>query len=254
MLLLRRGLQFASLRVWDTKEWKPACAPLNAHSSTVTQIEFSHSNHQTTPLLIRYETNPSPPLQPNTSDDEYLVAVSKDRHLSLFRRKPLPSPAPLTPTGAVATVHFVCVSYVAAHSRVVWAVSWSGDDSLIVSGSRDRSVKCWRRATDPLERSELQHKKKKKLEKKTGDSAKTGAAASSKKQFQDYEGAEPEFDAEEPVPGAASGAGAGAAAGYSPAMSAIVQAPEENWLQDSLVVKCDRPVTAVACVPNTQKA
>ncbi len=39
----------------------------------------------------------------------------------------------------------------AAHSRVIWSLSWSPDDRLLATGARDESVKIWSRSDLPVD-------------------------------------------------------------------------------------------------------
>ncbi|CAG8580109.1 9871_t:CDS:10 [Paraglomus occultum] len=98
--------EHAVIRLFDTATWKEIPNPLQAHSLTVTQIQFSHN-------------------------DRYLLTVSRDRMWSLFER-------------CEAVPPYKLVTKNKAHARIIWDCSWSHDDLLFATGSRDKSVKIWR--------------------------------------------------------------------------------------------------------------
>ncbi|XP_024542072.1 elongator complex protein 2 isoform X1 [Selaginella moellendorffii] len=99
----------AEIWLWETKSWRPI-TQLRSHSLTVTQMEFSH-------------------------DDRFLLSVSRDRHLSLFR----------ITTGTIFIVPAFqrLLVKLEAHKRIVWTCSWSPHDNRFATGSRDKSVKIW---------------------------------------------------------------------------------------------------------------
>ncbi|GLC36432.1 hypothetical protein PLESTM_000445900 [Pleodorina starrii] len=123
----------ASIWVWCTRSWR-AVAQLRAHSLTVTQLEWSPSS-------------------------SHLAAVSRDRTFSIFRRSdPQPTTAPASQqqqqpqvvegqsgqSGPIdASFELVC-RVKSAHGRVIWSVSWSLDEQLLATASRDDTVKVWR--------------------------------------------------------------------------------------------------------------
>ena len=69
-----------------------------------------------------------------SASDQYLLAVTKDRQVLLFKRD---SPQDCTFSLAERVKE--------AHTRVIWALSWSHDDLLFATSSREnkRSVKIW---------------------------------------------------------------------------------------------------------------
>ena len=95
------------------------------HSLTVTQLAFSHSS-------------------------EFLLAVSRDRTWSLWRRNNDGMESWHT---VVLTVYF-CVHlgsfflsakldksiHSIVHSRIIWSCSWTHDDKYFATGSRDKKV------------------------------------------------------------------------------------------------------------------
>ncbi|KAL4574487.1 hypothetical protein LXL04_021319 [Taraxacum kok-saghyz] len=93
----------AEIWLWEVGSWK-AVGRLQSHTLTVTRMEFSH-------------------------DDKYLLAVSRDRHLSLFS------------TGG--EIKYKLVTRQEAHKRIVWACSWNPSGHQFATGSRDKTVKIW---------------------------------------------------------------------------------------------------------------
>lgn len=64
--------------------------------------------------------------------DRYLLSVSRDRSFSLFERS------------SSATHDFTLVARnTKAHTRIIWACSFTPDDLYFVTTSRDKSAKVW---------------------------------------------------------------------------------------------------------------
>ena len=97
----------AGIRIWDTTIWKETCNLNEGPTLTVTQMAFSHS-------------------------DRYLAAVSRDRGVYLFERS----------TSAPGKLVLAC-SHPSSHLRVVFSCSWTWDDRILATGSRDKTVKLW---------------------------------------------------------------------------------------------------------------
>jgi len=93
----------SSIRIWDTTSWKEV-AKLTAHKLSVAQLEFSH-------------------------DDQYLLSVSRDRSYAVFKMS----------GSSIQMEHYEK----SAHERIIWSGSWSYDDRIIATGSRDKLVKLW---------------------------------------------------------------------------------------------------------------
>ncbi|KAF9192097.1 Elongator subunit elp2 [Haplosporangium sp. Z 11] len=98
----------AVVRLFDAKTWKQTPTPLVSHTLTVTKVMFSHN-------------------------DKYLLSISRDRLWSLFERVEDPNAA--DPYRLVASNK--------AHARILWDCSWSSDDSMFATGSRDKTIKVW---------------------------------------------------------------------------------------------------------------
>eukprot|EP01135_Chromosphaera_perkinsii_P005194 Nk52_evm12s322 gene=Nk52_evmTU12s322 len=97
------------VRLWDMETFQEIAA-LESHTLTVTQLAFSHT-------------------------DEWLVAVSRDRHWSVFRRD--------MDESLKGKVTYRLHSKCKAHERILWSVSWSHDDTFFVTCSRDKKIKVW---------------------------------------------------------------------------------------------------------------
>lgn len=84
------------------------------HSLTVTQMAFS----------------------PN---DKFLLAVSRDRTWSLWKRQDTISPE-LDP---IFSLFAFTNKITAVHSRIIWSCDWSPDSKFFFTGSRDKKVVVW---------------------------------------------------------------------------------------------------------------
>ncbi|KAF6137363.1 hypothetical protein GIB67_036400 [Kingdonia uniflora] len=96
----------AEIWLWKVGSWK-AVGRLQSHSLTVTQMEFSY-------------------------DNSLLLAVSRDRHFSVFSIKR---------TGEEVNSELVVRQE--AHKRIIWGCSWNPCGHEFATGSRDKTVKIW---------------------------------------------------------------------------------------------------------------
>ncbi|KAF9274929.1 Elongator subunit elp2 [Linnemannia elongata] len=104
----------AGVRLFDIKKgWKQTPNPLTSHTLTVTKVKFSN-------------------------DDRFLLSISRDRLWSLFERVEDPE----------AADPYTLVASNKAHARILWDCSWSHDDSLFATGSRDKTIKIWKSASE----------------------------------------------------------------------------------------------------------
>ncbi|XP_006835139.1 PREDICTED: elongator complex protein 2 isoform X2 [Chrysochloris asiatica] len=105
--------EHAAIILWNTTSWKQV-QNLVFHSLTVTQMAFS----------------------PN---DKFLLAVSRDRTWSLWKRQDtaLPEQEP------IFTLFAFTNQVTAVHSRIIWSCDWSPDGKHFFTGSRDRKVVVW---------------------------------------------------------------------------------------------------------------
>ncbi|XP_052187549.1 elongator complex protein 2 [Diospyros lotus] len=102
-----QSVSVAEIWLWQVGSWK-AIGRLQSHSLTVTQMEFSH-------------------------DDNFLLAVSRDRHFSVFSIKQ---------TGA-DKISYQLLARQEAHKRIIWACSWNPFGHEFATCSRDKTVKIW---------------------------------------------------------------------------------------------------------------
>ncbi|XP_036888980.1 elongator complex protein 2 isoform X1 [Sturnira hondurensis] len=105
--------EHAAIILWSTTSWKQV-QNLVFHTLTVTQMAFS----------------------PN---DKFLLAASRDRTWSLWKRQDTISPE-LDP---VFSLFAFTNKVTAVHSRIIWSCDWSPDSKFFFTGSRDRKVVVW---------------------------------------------------------------------------------------------------------------
>jgi elongator complex protein 2 len=104
------SIDHATIRVYETREWREIKPPLKAHSLTVTGLAFS-------------------------PDDHHLLSVGRDRQWSLFARQ-ADSPSAYVPLANDPK----------GHSRMILGCSWAPKSmgSVFATAGRDRAVKIWR--------------------------------------------------------------------------------------------------------------
>ncbi|KAM0791282.1 hypothetical protein ACM66B_005756 [Microbotryomycetes sp. NB124-2] len=93
----------AVIRLYDTRTWRATGQVLKGHALTITSLKFS-------------------------SDDKWLVSVSRDRTWQLYERR---------------EEEYVLVESNKTHARIIWDVCWARDDSFFATASRDKSIKIW---------------------------------------------------------------------------------------------------------------
>ncbi|XP_072303663.1 elongator complex protein 2 isoform X2 [Eucyclogobius newberryi] len=106
--------EHASVLLWDTSSWRQVQA-LSYHTLTVTQMAFS-------------------------PDSKFLLAVSRDRTWSLWKRN--------SPTSENSERFSLCAHTAkesAVHSRIIWSCDWSPDGAYFTTCSRDKKVIVWGR-------------------------------------------------------------------------------------------------------------
>uniref|UniRef100_A0A8C0UYS4 Elongator complex protein 2 n=1 Tax=Cyanistes caeruleus TaxID=156563 RepID=A0A8C0UYS4_CYACU len=103
--------EHAAIILWSTTSWKKLQS-LSFHNLTVTQLAFS-------------------------PDDSFLLAVSRDRNWSLWRKQDSSESGPI----------FTCCAHTdkntAVHSRIIWSCDWTPDSKYFITGSRDKKVIIW---------------------------------------------------------------------------------------------------------------
>lgn len=103
--------EHAAIILWSTTSWKKLQS-LSFHNLTVTQLAFS-------------------------PDDRFLLAVSRDRNWSLWKKQDSSESGPV----------FTCCAYTdkntAVHSRIIWSCDWTPDSKYFITGSRDKKVIIW---------------------------------------------------------------------------------------------------------------
>lgn len=104
--------EHASILLWDTSSWRQVQA-LSYHTLTVTQMAFS-------------------------PDSRFLLAVSRDRTWSLWKKNP---------QTAENQERFSLFAHTAKesaiHTRIIWSCDWSPDGTYFVTCSRDKKVIVW---------------------------------------------------------------------------------------------------------------
>ncbi|NWR14117.1 ELP2 protein, partial [Emberiza fucata] len=110
--------EHAAIILWNTTSWKKLQS-LSFHNLTVTQLAFS-------------------------PDDSFLLAVSRDRNWSLWRKQDSSESGPV----------FTCCAYTdkntAVHSRIIWSCDWTPDSKYFITGSRDKKVIIWGQCDLPV--------------------------------------------------------------------------------------------------------
>nr|XP_055089827.1 elongator complex protein 2 isoform X5 [Symphalangus syndactylus] len=105
--------EHAAIILWNTTSWKQV-QNLVFHSLTVTQMAFS----------------------PN---DKFLLAVSRDRTWSLWKKQDTISPE----FEPVFSLFAFTNKITSVHSRIIWSCDWSPDSRYFFTGSRDKKVVVW---------------------------------------------------------------------------------------------------------------
>ena len=122
-----RDPETAGVRLWDTRTWR-GVGVLPGHQSTVVQLAFSH-------------------------DDSLLVSVSKDRQVCVYARQGGGEGGGAAEGGP--PTYRLSQTLAKAHKRIVWSCSWSHDDRLLATGSRDGTARIWARTPATLELKDL---------------------------------------------------------------------------------------------------
>ncbi|ERE82229.1 elongator complex protein 2-like isoform 1 [Cricetulus griseus] len=105
--------EHAAIILWSTMSWKQVQS-LVFHTLTVTQMAFS-------------------------PDDKFLLAVSRDRTWSLWKRQDVTSPE----FDPFFSLFAFTNKITSVHSRIIWSCDWSPDSKYFFTGSRDKKVVVW---------------------------------------------------------------------------------------------------------------
>lgn len=100
------NIEHSAIILWSTDSWSQIQI-LVSHQLTVTQMEFS-------------------------SNDRYLLSVSRDRKWSLFKNE-----------GESYALIAVSSKKNSPHSRIIWCCTWTTDSSFFATGSRDGKIGIW---------------------------------------------------------------------------------------------------------------
>ncbi|KAM5158488.1 elongator complex protein 2 isoform 2-T2 [Mantella aurantiaca] len=106
--------EHAAIILWSTTSWKQIQS-LSFHNLTVTQMAFS-------------------------PDDKFLLAVSRDRNWSLWRKQ---EGIPIQSAEQHFMLHASTNKDTSVHSRIIWSCDWTPDSKFFVTGSRDKKVIVW---------------------------------------------------------------------------------------------------------------
>ena len=96
----------AAIFIWDPRTYS-ALDKLVFHNYTVVQLEFSRN-------------------------DEYLISVSRDRYMCLFKKDTECKEHP-----------YKLIFSDQSHARIIWSTSFTHDTKYFGTGSRDKTVKIW---------------------------------------------------------------------------------------------------------------
>lgn len=98
----------SKLFLWDASK-NNLLNKIDGHMLTIVQIEFSH-------------------------DDKYILSVSRDRSLCVFEKS----------SSSEKSYELIQIEK-ETHARIIWGCSWAKDSELFLTGSRDNTVKVWKK-------------------------------------------------------------------------------------------------------------
>ncbi|XP_038185627.1 elongator complex protein 2 [Arvicola amphibius] len=116
--------EHAAIILWSTASWKQVQS-LAYHTLTVTQMAFS-------------------------PDDKFLLAVSRDRTWSLWKRQDVTSPE----FDPFFSLFAFTNKITSVHSRIIWSCDWSPDSKYFFTGSRDKKLVVWGECNSNSDRTE----------------------------------------------------------------------------------------------------
>ncbi|KAM8967768.1 elongator complex protein 2 isoform 1-T1 [Pelodytes ibericus] len=106
--------EYASIILWSSTSWKQLQS-LSLHNLTVTQMAFS-------------------------PDDKFLLAVSRDRNWSLWKKQ---EGIPTHSAEPFFILHAHTEKRTSVHTRIIWSCDWTPDSKYFITGSRDKKVIVW---------------------------------------------------------------------------------------------------------------
>jgi elongator complex protein 2 len=106
----------SKLFIWNAEKSNLICK-LDGHVLTIVQIEFS-------------------------KDDEFILTVSRDRSLCLYKKNNNLEEREKLPYVLVQVEK-------ETHGRIIWGCSWNFDSSIFITGSRDTFIKIWSKSQNP---------------------------------------------------------------------------------------------------------
>ncbi|XP_072365109.1 elongator complex protein 2 isoform X1 [Scyliorhinus torazame] len=106
-------VEHAAIILWSTSKWKQLLI-LPFHSLTVTQLAFS-------------------------PDDQFLLAVSRDRTWSLWKQHGMAE----SDSDPFFSMFAHTDKNTSVHSRIIWSCDWTFNSKYFVTGSRDKKLVVW---------------------------------------------------------------------------------------------------------------
>ena len=105
----------ATVRIYDTENFRPFGQPLEGHALTVTRIAFS-------------------------PDDQLVLTVSRDRTWRLFHRVESGELFHRCEAQGFTCPGYEPVAMDKSHARIIWDCAWAPDGSVFATASRDKTV------------------------------------------------------------------------------------------------------------------
>lgn len=120
----------SKLFLWDAAK-KNLIKKLDGHVLTIVQIQFSHN-------------------------DQFILTVSRDRSLCIFERN-----TKIEEKENEKDYKLIQLEK-ETHARIIWGCAWSKDSELFITGSRDNTIKVWKKRSN-VSPKEIEDDKEKKF-------------------------------------------------------------------------------------------